>query len=331
MSTQRRVRQAYEIKHMSWIRLGTDMEEDACSVADEAQCVIVRGERREVIPLTDANDAQKVKVLFGLDQEPACVFSLKNKRIPFGELKDEVTYNLNGPTKISDQTSHVNNALWLCDAVYKEDPLEMLQETHQKHTIHTVHAISKHSDQGVILACGKVKGKDTLYVAYRGTTTWKDAVTDANIEMEEDPTSFYGGSFHSGFKKRSIDTVRAKDIFHVAKVSKCETIILCGHSLGGAVSSITAVNILDKLPSDSVYKVHNITFGAPFFGNEAVRKYCKTKNLEQHLLHYASVKDIVPGLLSLGHTSRIISEKFPSGLSVLIFVTSANLMQVCLL
>ena len=65
MSTQRRVRQAYEIKHMSWIRLGTDMEEDASSNADEAQCVIVRGERREVIPLADANDAQKVKVLFG--------------------------------------------------------------------------------------------------------------------------------------------------------------------------------------------------------------------------------------------------------------------------
>ena len=282
--------------------------------ADEAKCMIIKGERRETMLLKDANVALKVMECFGLDYEPSCVYNLKNQRVNFGNLSDEKTYHLRGPIKIADQNVHVHNALWLSDAVYKADPKARLEEMQLKHTIHTIHAISKHSDQRVILAVGRVNDKDTLYVAFRGTTTWEDAVTDVNIKLERQP-SFEGGSFHSGFMRRAKETIRRRDIYYVAEHANCKTIILCGHSLGGAVSSIAALDLLNHLPADTDYKVHNITFGAPFFANEAARKYCKKKNFVQHLLHYVSVKDVVPGLLSLGHSSRVIGETFPAGKS----------------
>ena len=46
-----------------------------------------------------------------------------------------------------------------------------------------------------------------------------------------------------------------------------------------------------------------------FFGNEAVRKMCKNYKLEQNILHYVDYKDIVPGLLSLDHTTKILKSR----------------------
>ena len=295
----------------------TEMSQN--SVDDD--CLIEKGDKKRWMSVKDANDALKVKEKFGLDHEPACVYFHKRDkiiRVNFGELESDRTYHLEESTKVPNQAAHVRNALWMSRAAYAPDsmgnsPLGMLQDTLQKHTIHTVHAVSKHSEQGVILAVGTVNGKDTLYVAYKGTTTWKDCIADVDIVLQKEP-QIPGGRVHSGFARRSKQTVRVKDILHCATIANCETIITCGHSLGGAVSSITALDLLQFLGKNAEIKVHNITFGAPFFANEAVRKFCKEEDLDQHLLHYVSCEDIVPGLLSLGHTSRIVSEKLPGEL-----------------
>ena len=281
--------------------------------SEDDECLIEKGDKKKWMSRKDANDALKVKERFGLDLEPACVFFHKRDkkiRVNFGELQRDLTYHLEESNKILDQASHVWNALWMSKAAYAPDSMEVLQGTLQNHTIHTLHAVSKHSDQGVIIAVGTVNGKDTLYVAYRGTATWKDGIVDVDIVMQKEP-KIPGGRVHSGFNRRSKQTVRVKDILHCAPIANCETIITCGHSLGGAVSSITALDLLQFLGKNAEIKVHNITFGAPFFANEAVRKFCEVEDLDQHLLHYVSYEDIVPGLLSLGHTSRIISEKLP--------------------
>ena len=157
--------------------------------------------------LKDANNAIKVKEKFGLDYEPACVFIHRRDRktrVEFGDLKSDLHYHLEDPNKIADQTSHARNALWMSKAAYADNPADALQETIQKHTIHTIHAVSnpKHCDQGVILAVGRVNNKDTLYVAYRGTTTWSAAIADADIALQTEP-GIPGGRIHSGFSKRS--------------------------------------------------------------------------------------------------------------------------------
>ena len=52
----------------------------------------------------------------------------------------------------------------------------------------------------------------------------------------------------------------------------------------------------------------NITFGAPFVGNETLEKYAKENELSRNMFHFAAVTDVVPGHLSFGHTLRVVNE-----------------------
>ena len=274
---------------------------------DEAEVIIKYGDITETIPLSDANNGKKVKDRFGLDHEPAFVLTKKNKRVNFGSLKPGISYNLEDSDKIPGQKVHTQNAVVISNAVYKPDPTAYLTESSPNHTISTVCAVSKYSAQGVMLAVGKVKETNTLYVAFRGTATWKDAVTDADIHLKEKP-SILGGKVHSGFDKRAA-TVPLEQILHCAREENCQTIITCGHSLGGAVSSLTAIDLMIRLGPDPETTVFNITFGSPFFANETVRQTCKREQYERNMLHYVGHQDVVPGILSMGHTIQEISRR----------------------
>ena len=155
-----------------------------------------------------------------------------------------------------------------------------------------------------MLAVGRVAAANTLYVAFRGTASWDDAVADADIHPDEKP-AIPGGKVHSGFNKRSA-FVPLKQILHCAEKEDCQTIITCGHSLGGAVSSIAAIDLVIHLGKNPDNRVFNITFGSPFFGNKSVRKTCKEEQYEQNLLHYVGHQDVVPGILLLGHTISLL-------------------------
>ena len=110
-------------------------------------------------------------------------------------------------------------------------------------------AITRKSEQGVMLAVGEVSSTRTLSVAYRGTTTWKDTIADADIELSES-NIIPGGRFHSRFSRRS-DTVTTEQILHCADVENCLAIVTCGHSLGGAVSSIAAIYLMKYVGASS--------------------------------------------------------------------------------
>ena len=70
---------------------------------------------------------------------------------------------------------------------------------------------------------------------------------------------------------------------------------------GGTVASISAIHLMLHLGKNTDLAVFNITFGSPFFANETVRKKCKEERFDQRMIHYVGHKDIVPGVLSLGH------------------------------
>ena len=89
---------------------------------------------------------------------------------------------------------------------------------------------------------------------------------------------------------------------------RCTTIITCGHSLGGAVSSIAAIKLM-KLVEDETISIHNITFGAPFFADRLVSDECRSANISGHLLHYVGHQDVVPAILTLGHTVQTLLDK----------------------
>ena len=156
-----------------------------------------------------------------------------------------------------------------------------------------------------MLAVGIVDQENVLYVGFKGTESKDDIMADINIKLKKKKT-LPGGKFHSGFLERS-DTVPIEYILECAENYECQTIVTCGHSLGGAVSSIMALNMMRN--SDGQVQVYNITFGAPFFGNEAARKMCRDEKFEQNIVHYVDYQDIVPGLLSLEHTASILKKQ----------------------
>ena len=269
---------------------------------------IQQGEEEETFSHADANDAKKVQEKFCLPHEPACVFTKGKKRVNFGKLKGGMTYKLEEGEKIPNTKDHTRNAMILSNAVYKEDPAAYLSSSSNNHTIHTVAAISQHSPQKVMLAVGDVGGKRTLYVAFRGTASWEDAVADMDIKLRT-KDAIPGGRFHSGFDKRP-SVLPMQHILSCARQEDCKTIVTCGHSLGGAVSAISAIDLMLHLGKNTdLAVVYNITFGSPFFANETVRKKCKEERFDHRMIHYVGHKDIVPGILSLVHTIAELERK----------------------
>ena len=274
---------------------------------EEDEVHIQHGDEKETFGLADANDAKKVRERFFLPYEPACVFTVskKSKRVNFGELIADMTYRLEKEEKIPNTKNHTKNAMILSNAVYQADPTAYLNCSSTSHTIHTVSAISQDSPQKVMLAVGQVGGKNTLYVAFRGTVSWEDLMSDADIELEH-KDALPGGKFHSGFNRRA-NVLPIQNILFCAAEGNCDTIVTCGHSLGGAVSSISAIMLHFGKSKD--LEVFNITFGCPFFANETVRKTCKERRIDQRMIHYVGHQDVVPGILSLGHTIAELERK----------------------
>ena len=85
---------------------------------------------------------------------------------------------------------------------------------------------------------------------------------------------------------------------------KPNRIVVCGHSLGGAVSALVYIFLHERLRD--TYELHNITFASPLFGNLALRDYLKTNNITanllEHMYHYVVAEDIVPALLYINKT-----------------------------
>ena len=253
-----------------------------------------------------------MKQLFGLDNEPQYLLTkVSDIRVEFGELDDGSVYKLPEAKKIPHQRFHTRNAATLCHAAYKTDPVEFLKKKCHNHTIQSVVAKSQYSKQMVMVAVAKVGEfpKETvMYVVYRGTQNRDDFMTDININQKEKDFMPYNGTYHAGFEERA-NVLPTKYILDYAKEMHCKTIITCGHSMDGAVSSIVALDLLINEVNRDEMEAYNITFGAPFFGNIDVKEMCKSERLENNILHYVDYKDIVPGLLSLGHTSSMLKTK----------------------
>ena len=75
------------------------------------------------------------------------------------------------------------------------------------------------------------------------------------------------------------------------------------------MSTISAIQLMMHFRGNSAKSVFNITFGAPFFANDAVRLYCEKERFDQQMLHFVGYQDIVPGILSLGHTLAELTRK----------------------
>lgn len=134
--------------------------------------------------------------------------------------------------------------------------------------------------------CGMFRDDDTLCIAFRGTMTASEK--EADLEMTQVP--FYGGMLvHRGFyrlyrKYRGL-------IVQTVLSRRWKSVIVTGHSLGGALATLLTVDLTDRLSVPA--RVVGVTFGSPRVGNEALAQRVSDKC---ELYRYANTVDIVASL-----------------------------------
>jgi len=127
--------------------------------------------------------------------------------------------------------------------------------------------------------CGLYVQNDTVYVVFSGSNSETDWV---NTNYKVTPTPFMpacsdapfpnGMTVHSGFLDawRSIEDPVWKKLSEIIlrKVGNAR-IVICGHSLGGAMTTVAAMDLWCRLEKQLRDTLTVVTFGAPVVGNAA--------------------------------------------------------------
>ncbi|XP_022991976.1 uncharacterized protein LOC111488464 [Cucurbita maxima] len=183
---------------------------------------------------------------------------------------------------------------------------------------------------------------DTLFASFIGTKQYKDVMADVNIlqgaifhedvvdgvdgtdVLNSDEDENQKGKFesswnplesktkqlknkskpaaHRGFLARA-NGIPALELYRLAQKKK-QKLVLCGHSLGGAVAVLATLAILrgiaasSSLKESEKFQVKCITFSQPPVGNAALRDYVNRKGWQHHFKSYCIPEDLVPRLLS---------------------------------
>ncbi|XP_050205834.1 uncharacterized protein LOC126655636 [Mercurialis annua] len=196
---------------------------------------------------------------------------------------------------------------------------------------------------------------DTLFASFIGTKQYKDVMTDANIlqgaifhdDYMEDATqietieSGQGESqnnagyqwnplapkpnklkdqpkpaAHRGFLARA-KGIPALELYRLAQ-KKNRKLVLCGHSLGGAVAALATLAILRVIAASSPSKgsekiqVKCITFSQPPVGNAALRDYVHEKGWQHYFKSYCIPEDLVPRILSPAYFHHYNAQPLPT-------------------
>ncbi len=131
---------------------------------------------------------------------------------------------------------------------------------------------------------------ENIYLVFRGTEPSKirDWLTDLSATSTPFPYGF--GHVHSGFSEAFASVV--PDLQRIlASADKTKNVVVCGHSLGGAIATLCAAWIRETFSP----KVMLYTFGSPRVGcRDFVEHYSKTASFPA--FRVANPTDIVPSL-----------------------------------
>ncbi|KAF5726556.1 hypothetical protein HS088_TW22G00235 [Tripterygium wilfordii] len=201
---------------------------------------------------------------------------------------------------------------------------------------------------------------DTLFASFIGTKQYKDFMTDANVfqgvifheeDVEDsahveavDSRTVENGkangesrwnpleqkpkkvkdipkpAAHRGFLARA-KGIPALELYRLAQ-KKNRKLVLCGHSLGGAVAALATLAILRVVAAASPSKengkvqVKCITFSQPPVGNAALRDYVNRKGWKHHFKSYCIPEDLVPRILSPAYFHHYNTQAMPTPFEV---------------
>mmetsp|Transcript_26162 Transcript_26162/g.33921 ORF Transcript_26162/g.33921 Transcript_26162/m.33921 type:complete len:348 (-) Transcript_26162:136-1179(-) len=187
----------------------------------------------------------------------------------------------------------------------------------------------------LIAGCG-----DQLYIAIRGSYNFNDAVCDANIlpvsfnyqkdesynqrllksvsahvwtmlgacehlACEHQPPVHQASAAlaHKGFLLRAIEFPLESILeeYIVRGPYSPEKVIVCGHSLGGAIALLSVARLLHFSPDKFGNQIRAIGVGAPYVGTESLRKVLAETRIASNLFTVVVDGDIVPASLEAGN------------------------------
>ncbi|XP_071721513.1 uncharacterized protein [Rutidosis leptorrhynchoides] len=227
----------------------------------------------------------------------------------------------------------------LSECVYKRPDSELVQAVNkfkadfdgQVVSLERIQPSSDHVLHRYLLA----ENGDTLFASFIGTKQYKDMMADVNILQgalfhddvieDTDEISTKNSSqcddakrtlgakpeegvaspkpaAHRGFMSRA-KGIPALELYKLAQKKK-RKLVLCGHSLGGAVAVLSTLAILRVIAAASSSKEHErvpvkcITFSQPPVGNAALRDYVSEQGWQQYFKTYCIPEDLVPRILS---------------------------------
>jgi hypothetical protein len=140
------------------------------------------------------------------------------------------------------RTDDITRALVCATAVYEKDATHFFAQSQRDFQFEKVHMSLDLTDppQRFMVAYSR----DAIFIAFRGTETF----ADVSCDLEIDVLPRFEGRFHRGFFKRSKVLYVGQSpqllMFELLRSDPQRRVILCGHSMGGAVSHMVLLRFL---------------------------------------------------------------------------------------
>jgi hypothetical protein len=212
------------------------------------------------------------KETFGEDSFDFTVLERKNLSTLIAEasLATDAAYNNSADVALKSSPKNIKNQKGY------ESREKMVQNGEEVVTFSA--SIKKNPILGNIMAHGELPaglvsykedldGKARITIAFHGTECHRDALTDLNAFMQSGSTLGLKGRLHEGFNNRYLESREAmlaviQGVLEAhGKSSEDVDFLITGHSLGGALATLAAVDIKKNLTPKA--KVDLITFNSP--------------------------------------------------------------------
>ncbi|KAI8318566.1 alpha/beta-hydrolase [Martensiomyces pterosporus] len=186
--------------------------------------------------------------------------------------------------------------------------------------------VEYHFDEGSGPSYGYVAHNERngeIIVAFRGTTTTADMVTDLTVLQADWESAGPGAKVHLGFKTAVLSVASPiEDLVHAMLTQHpSHRIVFVGHALGGAQASLAAARFVAG-NSALVSKVSLYTYGQPRTGNSVFAAWMDSHHFPKYRATYGS--DPVPRLPAGADYTHHTQEIYYSAGNQIKFCSTSN-------
>lgn len=148
-------------------------------------------------------------------------------------------------------------------------------------------AVSFHSSEwfGFIL-----ESEDSVVIAFRGTQSDPDWISDAQVYQRAYPYVPKSGLVHDGFLS-IYESCRDQIVETYKSIPKHKALYITGHSLGGALATLHALDMTVNAPFSQVVMYN---YGSPRVGDTTFKRVYRSK--VRYSIRFVNTYDLVPKL-----------------------------------